>query len=537
MSNVLYMNGTLYTMDPSQSRAQAMAIDGTSGRILAVGTNDEVHRFTGQHADIIDLRGKTVLPGFIDAHIHVLDTAYRAHYIDAATCMSEDEVTALVRARVEQTPPGRWILGGHWDRHLWTNARFPTKASLDAVAPQHPVALWSKDGHLLWVNTLALQRAGITAETSQPTTGLIVQDATGEPTGLLQEEAATSLVYRVVEPPDPELNRVLLKRMLAELQRSGITTIHDIEGETSLQLFQELRAQNALGVRVQMLLPRQMLPRLRTEGIPLAEDDRLRVSGIKIFADGTLGSQTAAMLESFEGNPDNYGILTIPEQEMQDIVSDASEMGLTIAVHAIGDRAARVALDAIERAQQLIAEQGTLSAANSRLRYRLEHAQLLAPTDLERMRRLGVIASIQPFHALADRDIAERYWGKRHLRAYAYRTMREMGIPLALGSDAPVELFDPLRILSAATLRRDPAVQRPPWLPDQALTIADALHDYTLGAAYAGAEEHNKGSLTVGKLGDAVVLREDILRAPQEKIPENGVQATILGGAVIYGHI
>lgn len=540
MSTVLYMNGNIYTMDAHQPRAQAMAIDNTGGRILAVGTNDEVRRRGGLHAELIDLHGKTVFPGFIDAHIHLLDTAHRTYYIDGGACTSEDEVAALVRERAAQTPQGKWVLGGHWDKNLWPGRRFPSRASLDAAAPEHPVALWSKDGHMLWVNSLALQRANITAATPQPPTGAILHDGAGEPTGVLQEEDATRLVYSVIDRSDPVMNRTLLQRILRELQRSGITTIHDIEGETSLQLFQELRNEKALGVRVNMILPRQLLatmPHMRMQGINSDDNDLLRVSGIKIFADGTLGSQTAAMLESFEGNPGNHGILTIPEQEMKDIVSDATEMGLTIAIHAIGDRAARVALDAIERAQILIAEQGTPEETASGLRYRLEHVQLIAPEDLERMRRLGVIASVQPFHAVADRDIAERYWGKRHRRAYAYRTMHDIGIPLALGSDAPVELFDPLRILYAATQRRDPAVQRPPWLLDQALPLADALWGYTLGAAYAGAEEQRKGSLAPGKLGDAIVLREDILNVPQDKMPENGVQATILGGNVVYGEV
>jgi predicted amidohydrolase YtcJ len=537
MTTILYMNGTIYTMDVGQPRAQAIAIDDKSGRILAIGTNDEVRRVGGQYTHVIDLHGKTVLPGFIDAHIHLLDTAYRAQFIDAAACRSEDEVAELVSEQAIHTPEGHWIVGGHWDKNLWRDARFPTKASLDAIAPQHPVALWSKDGHLLWVNSLALQRANITNETPQPQNGAILRDGNGEATGVLQEEDATDLVYRVLEHPDMETNRVLIRRIQTELQKSGITTIHDIEADTSLQLFQEMRDEGSLGVRVQMILPRQMLPQLRTQGINNDENDLLRIGGIKIFADGTLGSQTAAMLESFEGNPNNYGLLTIPEQEMKDTVSDATEMGLIIAIHAIGDRAAQFALNAIERAQELIAEQGTISDPSSPLRYRLEHVQLITPEDLQRMRRLGVIASIQPFHAVADRDIAERYWGKRHKRAYAYRTMRDMGIPLALGSDAPVETFDPLNILYAATVRRAPSTQRPPWLPDQTLSIADALWGYTLGAAYAGAEEQRKGSLTVGKLGDAVVLREDILSVPQEKMTENGVQATILGGKVVYGEV
>jgi predicted amidohydrolase YtcJ len=536
MSTIIYLNGNIYTMDANQPRAQAIAIDSQSGRILAVGTNDEVRRIGQQHTELVDLQGRTMLPGFIDAHIHLLDTAQRAYHIDAGNCISEESVAAMVRERAAQTPQGNWIVGGHWDKNLWPSGNFPTRASLDGAAPNHPVALWSKDGHMLWVNSLALQRANITASTPKPATGAIFVDGAGEPTGVLQEEDATTLVYKVITPYDADLNRMLMLQAIKELQKSGITTIHNIEGATSLNLFKELRDSDELGVRVQMILPRQALPQLRIEGINKDENDLLRVGGIKIFADGTLGSQTAAMLESFEGT-NNYGILTVPEQEMKDIVSDATEMGLIIAIHAIGDRAAQVALNSIERAQQMLAEQGTPSNPASGLRYRLEHVQLIAPEDLERMRRLGVIASIQPFHAVADRDVAERYWGKRHRRAYAYRSMHAMGIPLALGSDAPVEVFDPLRILYAATLRRDATLQRPAWLPDQALAVTDALWGYTLGAAYAGAEEQRKGSLSVGKLGDAVVLREDILSVPQEKMFENGVHATIIGGNIVYGNL
>jgi predicted amidohydrolase YtcJ len=535
MSIILYLHGTIYTMDAMQPRAQAMAIDTGSGRILAVGDNDEVRRVGGRYAEPVDLHGKTVLPGFIDSHIHLLSTAYRSYYIDAEACTSEEEVAKLVRERAAQTPASQWILGGQWDKNLWTGQQFPTRASLDAAAPEHPVALWSKDGHLLWVNSLALQHAGITSETPEPANGAILRDAAGEPTGLLQEEGATSLVYRIIGKRDPILTRHLVQGKLKELQRSGITTIHDIEDSDALNLFQQLRDEGELGVRVNMILPRRMLPRLRALGLRAGfGDDVLRLGGIKIFADGTLGSQTAAMLDGFEGNPDNRGILVLPEKEMQETASAAAELGMSIAIHAIGDRAARVALNSIEHAQRHLAGAHP-GQAMPRLRYRLEHVQLIAPEDLERMRRLGVVASVQPYHAVADRDIAERYWGQRYHRAYAYRTMQQMGIPLALGSDAPVETFDPLRILYAATMRTAPTSQRPPWLPDQALPVAQALWDYTMGAAYAGAEEESKGSLTVGKVGDAVVLREDILSVPQEKMFENGVQATILGGKVVYG--
>ena len=538
MSTILFLNGNIYTMDAAQPRAQALAIDTMSGRILAVGDNDEVHRAGDRHAELVDLRGKTLLPGFIDAHIHLTYAAYRSYYVNAGTCSSEDEVANLVRQRAAQTPVGQWIQGGQWNKNVWPGEQFPTKVSLDNAAPEHPVALASKDGHLLWVNSIALQRAGITVETSDPSNGAILKDSAGEPTGILQEEGATSLVYDIIDRRDPELTRHLVQAKLKELQKSGLTTIHDMEESDTLALFQQLREEGALGMRVHMILPRKMLPELRELGLRTGfGDDMLRLGGIKIFADGTLGSQTAAMLDGFEGTPDNHGILVLPEQEMNETVRVAAELGMSVAIHAIGDRAAHVALNSFELAQRHLDETQTTKAP--RLRYRLEHVQLITPEDLERMRRLGVVASVQPYHAVADRDIAERYWGKRHRRAYAYRTMRQMGIPLALGSDAPVETFDPLHILYAATTRNDPATaqQRPPWLPDQALPVAQAIWDYTMGAAYAGAEEDSKGSLTVGKLGDAVVLREDILSVPQEKMHENDVQATILGGKVVFGEV
>jgi predicted amidohydrolase YtcJ len=535
MSRIVYLNGNIYTLDPARPRAQALAIDGASGRIVAVGDNDEVRRAGGLHAELIDLRGKTMLPGFIDAHIHLLATAYRAYDIDASACNSEEEVAALVQARAAQTPAGQWIVGSHWDKNRWPTRAFPTREALDAATAAHPVALWSKDGHLLWVNSVALARAGIDAQTPDPPGGAILRDGAGQPTGILQEGAAMELVTRVIQPPDPALRRRLVEQALAGLRRVGITSIQDIEGEEAYETFAALRAAGRLQTRVTMILPRHLLPELREGRLRTRaseSDELLRIGGLKIFADGTLGSQTAALLESYEGQPGNYGILATSEEEMRTLMTAASELALTIAIHAIGDRAAHVALNAIEQAQRRSDE-----GRAERLRYRLEHVQLISAADLERMRRLGVVASIQPYHAVADRDLAERYWGARHRRAYAYRSMQQLGIPLALGSDAPVELFEPLRILYAATQRNDLNTSRPPWLPEEALPLYVALWSYTQGAAYAGAEEGEKGSLSIGKLGDAVVLASDPFQTPPEQLVTNGVQATILGGLPIYGEV
>src|SRR5881275_1707074 len=251
MSTMLYVNGTIYTMNAAQPMAQAMAIDSVTGYLLAVGSNDEVRRYGSLHTELVDLRGRTVLPGFIDAHIHLLSTAYRSYYIDARACTSEDDVAELVRERAAHTPPGQWILGGQWDKNEWPGQNFPRKASLDAAAPHHPVALWSKDGHLLWVNSLALQRAHITAETPDPANGAILRDGSGSPTGILQEQEATNLVYSVIDQSsDAALTRVLVQRILKELQKRGITTIHDIESMDAMRLFQQLLDEGELGVRV-----------------------------------------------------------------------------------------------------------------------------------------------------------------------------------------------------------------------------------------------------------------------------------------------
>src|SRR5260370_6138229 len=275
MSINLYLNGTIYTLDTAQPRAQAMAIDDASGRILAVGSNDEVRRAGDRHAQVIDLRGKTVLPGFIDAHIHLLMEAYRSHNINAGQRASEDEVAQLVRQRAAQTPPGQWILGGQWNKGLWPGQHFPTRASLDDAAPQHPVALWSKDGHLLWVNSLALQRAGISAATPEPSNGAILRDGDGNPTGILQEQEATSLVYEVIDRHDPVLTRHLVEAKLRELQSRGITGIHEIEDNEAFRLLQQLRDEGVLQTRVQMILPRSVLPELRAVGLQTGFGDEM----------------------------------------------------------------------------------------------------------------------------------------------------------------------------------------------------------------------------------------------------------------------
>lgn len=538
---LLLLNGVIHTMESDQPRVSALAADVTSGRILAMGDTATIHALAGPLTEVVDLRGRTVLPGFIDAHTHLAGYAQSRLDVDLRGARSEEEAVERVKRRAAQTPQGAWIIGRSWDKNHWPSQRFPSKASLDAAAPGVAVALSSHDYHSLWVSSEALRRAGTDAATADPPSGRIGRDDTGEPDGMLYEDA-TSLIYAVITPPDDETLLAELRRVLAELRARGVTGVHNLEDDRSLRLMQRLRAEHALGPRMLYYIRRQRLPQALQLGIQADfGDDWLRFAGVKIFMDGALGSQTAAMIEPYEGGaPGDLGLLTTTEAEAEHLVRDASGGGLGIAIHTIGDRAVHTALDGIEaalRADASAAEQAQRLPRVAR-RFRLEHVQLARPDDIARMARLGVVASVQPFHAVADRDAAERYWGARHRRAYAYQTMRAAGISLALGSDVPVDTPDPLRILHAAVTRQnDEEPDRPGWTTDQALTITQALWGYTVGAAYAGGQEKRQGTLAPGKLADMVVLQDDPFTTPSERLAGAQVAATIIGGQLVYGSL
>lgn len=544
---LLMLNGSFYTMDPHQPRARAAAVDRLSGRIVAVGDDADIRALAGPLTDTLDLKGRTVLPGFIDAHTHLLSFARERSEVNLTGARTEDEAVERVRARAAHIPAGDWVRGRHWDKNLWPSGNFPTRASLDAAISDHPVALRSYDGHSLWVNSTALRLAGITAATPEPVGGMIARDGSGEPTGMLFEGGAMSLVESACageeseDPASMAADLARLREVLAYLRTRGITGIHNIEDVYCFGLMQRLREAGELTPRVLYYLPKQSLPEATQVGLQADfGDDTLRFAGIKVFADGALTSQTAAMLEPFEGQPGNRGLLTTSEEEMEALAIAAEHSGIGVAIHAIGDRAVHAALDAIEHALQQRArarEQDTTPPLPAPvLRFRLEHVQLVAPDDIARMARLGVVASVQPFHAVADRDKAERFWGARHRRAYAYHALREAGIPLALGSDVPIDTCDPLRVLHAAVTRRnDQEPDRPPFVADQALTISQALGAYTLGAAYAGGQEQRQGSITPGKLADMVVLAEDPFTLPPERLTGAPIAATIVGGEVVFG--
>ncbi len=395
----------------------------------------------------------------------------------------------------------------------------PTAADLDRVAPHHPVALEAKSGHAAWVNSRALELAGITAATPDPAGGQIARDARGQPTGILLEDAM-DFVAKVEPEPTPEGVAEMMRAAFPLAHRAGLTGIHDFDGPAAFAAFQLLKQRGQLGLRVVKSIPRDRLSQAIDLGLRSGlGDDWLRVGSVKLFADGALGPWTASMIEPFEGS-NNLGIATLSEPEMAKDVRRANAAGLSCAIHAIGDRACRTVLDVYEE------------VGSRDLRNRIEHVQLLHPQDYARLGKLGVIASMQPTHATSDMLISDKYWGKRSAGAYAWRTQLEAGAALAFGSDCPVEKIEPLMGIHAAVTRRraDGSPGPEGWYPEQRLTVEEAVRAFTWGAAYAGGREDRLGSITPGKLADLTVLDRDIFVIEPMEILETRVDATIIGG-------
>jgi predicted amidohydrolase YtcJ len=515
-----YVNGRVYTLDPALPVAQALACYG--GRIAAVGSTEQIRALGPFPSRVIDLGGHAVVPGFTDAHIHALSLGLALGQLDLAECPSLSECLDRVRERARGLPTGRWLLGRGWNQNGWPEGRWPTREDLDAVCAGNPVALSSKDGHLLWVNSLALRAAAIGPDSADPDGGEIVRESSGQPSGLLKENA-TEAVYRVIpQPADAEIDEALM-RMMDHALRLGVTGIGNFEGPVELRAFGRLRSSGRLRLRVTQHIAHAFLDQAIAAGLTSGlGDEWLRVGSLKLFADGTLGSQTAWMIEPFAGSAANRGIAVLSADRMRKDARRAAEAGIATAIHAIGDRANREALTALAAAPCVDA-----------MPHRIEHAQLLHPDDLAVFARHGIVASMQPIHAVGDRDTADRYWGERYATAYAWRSLLESGAILSFGSDAPVESCDPLAGLYAATARHGIGDGREPWRPQQALSIQDALCAYTVGAAWATGESSIKGALTPGKLADFVVLSEDIVAGGAEAIAQCRVLQTVVAGEVV----
>jgi len=525
MKNLMLLNGRIYTMNPRLPEAEAVAI--RDSKIVAVGRNSEVENVGRKNFKVMNLEGKTVIPGLIDCHAHLLSFAYSLKRVNLEGIDSFDEALSVIKSFSGKLKSDEWLLGGGWDKNILGEETLFTRKILDEISPRNPVALQSKDHHLLWVNSKALQIARIDRTTPDPAGGRIERDEkTGEPTGILKENAC-HLVWEKIPPPSPITSKKLLGEALKIASSLGLTGIHDFEDHEAFELFQQLQREGQLPLRVCFWIPDQNLDSAISLGIRSGfGNENLRFGGVKLFSDGTLGSQTALMFEPYEGGKDNYGIEVTSQKELIRMVEKAHRAGISVAIHSIGDRGVHQALNAIEYPLQRYGK-------GHRLRHRIEHAQLLHPQDIGRFKKLEVIASVQPAHAPSDRDIAKRYWGKRCKLAYAYHTLLKSGARVVFGSDVPIETFDPLKGIHAAVTRQRVG-EKESWYPEERVNMVQAILSYTLWASYASYEEDIKGSIQVGKLADLVILSRDIFEVNPEQLPQTRVECTILGGEITF---
>lgn len=521
MPAILFHGGRIHVGDGTSAEA-LLARD---GRVAAVGRAADVASEAGR-AERVDLRGGLMTPGWGDAHVHFVWWANQMRRVDVSDTRSVEEAVDRIAEYARKLPADRWILGGRFDWNRW--GRWPTARELDRASGGRPAAMRSRDGHSRWLNTRALELVGIRPGTRSPAGGQVELDASGTPTGILKENA-NALADKVLPQPDAAERYDAAVEGQREAWRRGITAIGNLDnfaGTIPLDSFERMRDRGELGIRVAMGLPYSRLDEAIGLGLRTGfGDEWLRIGQLKIFTDGALGSQTAAMEEPFEGT-DDRGILTIDPDRLNADVARAAAAEIAVAVHAIGDRAVRVALDAIAPTR----------TTSPHLRQRLEHIQLVREEDLGRFGELGIIASMQPIHATSDRDLADRYWGaKRTPRAYPWRTLLSRGARLAFGSDAPVEPIDPLVGIHAAVARMRPGDEAP-WHPEQALTLDEAIDGYTAGVAHAIGRDRDLGTLEVGKRCDATVVGADLARLPAAEWLGVPVTATITDGVVRYAN-
>ncbi len=535
VADLVFKNGTIYTVDDQFRTAEAVAV--VQDRIAFVGSNADVQAWIGDGTRVIDLQGKTLVPGFIDAHYHYLGVGKREYHLNLDGTRSLQEFLNRVRAEATKTPKGQWITGRGWIEEDWPTKRFPTRQDLDRVAPEHPVFLTRADGHAAVVNSLALKIAGITATTPDPQGGQILKDRrTGQPTGMLLDRAMT--LVRKHLPPDTtfEMQRNYALKANEIALAYGITQVHDM-GVTwdVVDLYKKLYTSNELDVRIHAYIrgPGEDANRLLREGPQIGLfGHHLTVRGIKIVADGALGSRGAALLQPYS-DEDTYGFLIYKDEDIYPTIKKATEAGIQMAVHAIGDSANRKVLDLYEKA---FAE---IPASRRKLadpRFRIEHAQIVALDDMPRFARLGMIPSMQPSHAIGDLHFAVRRLGlDRMTEGYAWRTFIDLGCYIPGGSDAPVEEGNPMIEFYAACVRKDTTgYSGEGWHPELRMTREEALRSLTIWASKAVFEEDIKGSIEVGKLADFAVLDRNLMTEPEERLFDIKVMMTVIGGKIVF---
>ena len=521
------VNARVWTANPRQPWASAIAVSGD--RILAVGSSAEVSKLARAtpSARVIDANGGLVTPGFIDSHVHFVDGGFRLASVHLRDASTPQEFAARIKAFAATVPAGTWITGGDWDHTLW-GGELPTRAWIDSITPAHPLWVSRLDGHMALANSLALAAGKVTRTTSDVEGGTIVRDASGEPTGILKDNAQ-SYVNRAEPPRSAEMNDRALKAAMAYVAAQGVTSVHNMGGFDDLSTFDRAHAAGSLITRIYAVTPISQWQRLRDLVAQRGKGDEwLRIGGLKGFVDGSLGSHTAAMLEPFTDTPADSGFLVESERDLHEWALQADRAGLQLLLHAIGDRAIRTQLDIFERVAR---ENGPKDR-----RFRIEHAQHIAPSDIPRFAQLGVIPSMQPYHAIDDGRWATGVIGPERSRTtYAFRSLLDAGARIAFGSDWFVAPPTPLEGIYAAVTRRTLDDRNPDgWVPEQKITVEEALRAYTIDAAHGSFDEGTRGSLERGKLADIVVMDRDITTMPGAAIRDARVRFTITGGRVVF---
>src|SRR5262245_54232144 len=529
-ADLVLINGKIWTVNDKRPEVEAVAVLGN--RIAAIGSTEEIRKWIVENTKVIDLQGKRATPGFNDSHVHFLDGGMGLASVQLRDARTPEEFRDRIRDFAAKLPKGRWILNGNWDHENWTPPALPTRRLIDAVTPDNPIFINRLDGHMCLANSLALKLAGVTRETSDPPGGTIVRDANGEPTGVLKD-AAMSYVNKVIPNPSEEVIAEAIRAAMHYAAENGVTSVQDMSASPEVfAVYQRLLANGELTVRVYGLQPLSEWGRLARAGVRAwFGNDRLKIGGLKGFADGSLGSTTALFFEPYLDAPKTSGLPSdemFPEGKMLNNILGADRAGLQVAVHAIGDKANKTILD-------MFAEVEKRNGARDR-RLRIEHAQHLRPKEIKRFGAERVIASMQPYHAIDDGRWAENRIGPNRAKGtYAFRSLLDAGAMLAFGSDWFVAPMEPLMGIYAAVTRRTLDGKHPQgWVPEQKITVAEAVRAYTMGSAYAEFAEQNKGMIQIGQLADLAVLDKDIFTIPPTEIETARVQLTILDGRVVY---
>ncbi len=523
-ADTILVNGRVYVQKGRFETALAVVGD----KVLAVGDDAAVRALASKTTRVVDLQGRLVTPGFNDAHVHFLDGGFGLLSVDLRDAKDEAEFALRIAKHAAGLPKGAWILNGNWDHERWKSQALPTKALIDEVTKDNPVAVNRLDGHMILANSLALRAAGIDRDTKDPFGGTIVRDASGEPTGILKDNAQ-DLLYKVLPDPTREMNVRAAKAALSHAASLGVTSVQDNSSIDALPTYQQIRAEGGLLARINVWRPVSAMKSLIDAGVRSGlGDDWIRIGAIKILSDGSMGAGTAAFFEPYTDEPTTSGLLLYPVEELNRMIDEADAAGFQLAVHAIGDRANALVLDAFEKA--------AVARPRADRRFRIEHAQVVRRADLPRFAKLRVVASIQPSHCIDDMRWAPKRIGVERCRmAYNFKSFLDAGIPVAFGTDWYVEPLDPrLGLFAAVTRETVEGGPKDGFLPEERIPLDAAIDLYTRGSAYAEFADDRKGTLEPGKLADLAVFAADLFKLEAKKILTTPVDLTMVGGRVVF---